>query len=290
MAALSRLCDATQALAIALYRCVGDAAAPRLLRQASVRRGEACLPGDPPWTPVEALPAASDHPLHFQVLVGGRAVVDARPEADAPAHWRHHVVPLRDGTRRVTGLLDVLTEGPLAASRQHLVEAALRVLQPSEPLSIPHGDPLTGLADRQAFEAQFASCLNASAADAPRPRLPGDACWDARVAAGPRTAWLGLIVLAPAPEAQLLRRTARLLRGSFRHGDRLYRLDAGRFAVLLRAGGAADVEQAFARPLQSMQAAATLHLACVALQPLDTPATALARAERRLQERRFSAA
>lgn len=277
-----------QPLAIALYRCVGAPLAPRLLLRASARRGEACLPGDAPWTPLHALPPLAGNALYRRAAKSGRPVLDAPAAADAPAHWRSHVFPLCDGSA-CSGLLELLTEGPLAPAQRRLVSGLLaRHREQPAPDAGAH-DRLTGLPNRAGFEAEFGLCLADGAA--PSGAAAPDGQWEARQAAGTPTPWLGLVEFDRAGawiDEQDLQSLARLLRAAFRHGDRLYRVGEAAFAVLLRAAAQGQVEQAMTRCRAQLDAAAiarmpALRIGCTALARGDAAAAALARARRAAQ-------
>lgn len=292
-AALARLCTEIQPLSLALYRCVGDPAAPRLLLQASARRGEAVLPGDPPWTPLDALPAAAEHALHRRALLGGGApVTDGAPAADAPTAWRQHVFALRCARGQAIGLLDLLTDGPLAAAHRRAVDAALAGIRRElgtidvRAAGAPACDPLTGLPQQPRLAADLAALQGPGAARAapPHAEAVANAGWNERVADGARHPWLGLIELPAGADPPLLHQAARLMRLHVRQGDRLYRLGAARFGVLLHAESRAHGGPAFERlQAQLLAGGAPARVACTALRADDTPALAIGRAEQALR-------
>lgn len=274
-------------LAIALYRCVGAPLAPRLLLRASARRGEAWLPGDAPWTSLRALPALASHALYRRVAASGQPAIDAPAAADAPAHWRSHVFALHDGNA-CRGLLELLTDGPLAPAQQTLVSELLARHRDGPGASADDGvhDRLTGLPNRSRFDAEFASCL-ADTPPAAREAIAPDGQWEARSTSVPQAHWLGLIACGRAGawiDEQDLHLLARRLRAAFRHGDRLYRIGDTSFAVLLRAQVQGQVEQAMARCRARLGRAAvarsgllTVRVGCTALGSGDTAQAALAR-------------
>lgn len=275
-------------LAVALYRCVGAPLSPHLLLRASARRGEACLPGDAPWTPLHALPALASHALYRRVAASGQPVVDAPAAADAPAHWRSHVFALHDGSA-CRGLLELLTDGPLTPAQQALVSGLLARHRDGPVPNADDGahDRLTGLPNRARFDAEFGACLVDPGTAVPPEAIAPDGQWEARSTALAQARWLGLIDCGRAGawiDEHALQQLARRLRAALRHGDRLYRIGDADFAVLLRAQAQGQVEQAMARCRNRLGRAAVassglimVRVGCTALGPTDTAQAALAR-------------
>ncbi|MBA3596715.1 MAG: GGDEF domain-containing protein [Methylibium sp.] len=281
---VSMLADWLDPLAVSLYRCVGDPSDLRLLRQAGQRRGQAALRGDPPWVPLEALPAASDWPQHHRALLTGERVrgVDTRRCDDAGEPALLSVFPIVIGQKRF-GVIEVLSERPLSDEHCELITGLLQVYRNHmDLLDYSEHDMLTGLLNRKTFEAQFAKGLGATAC-APA----GSAC----------TQWLGVIDIDHFKRVnddfghligdEVLLLVARLLRSAFRHGDRLYRFGGEEFVVVLRADERAHAALAFERFRARMEAftfpqvgPVTASVGFTQLRPLDIASGAFARADR----------
>jgi diguanylate cyclase (GGDEF)-like protein len=294
---VSVLADWLQPLALSMYRCVGDPTAPRLLRQAGERRGAPALPGDPPWTPPEALPAAAGWPAHQQALSSGRPVLGVASNDGTRALV--NVFPLSVGPQCV-GLIEVVNDAPLSVEQQRLVSGVLKIYRNQIGLlDYSERDTLTGLLNRKTFDEQFGKCLiedaahlvAASADDPPGGRA------ERRTSAAPVRHWLGLIDIDHFKRVndqcghligdEVLLLVAGILRSAFRHGDRLYRFGGEEFVVLLRADSRPHAVVAFERFRLQMEAfrfpqvgRVTASVGFTELRPVDTGTAAFERADR----------
>ncbi|HEU4460702.1 MAG TPA: GGDEF domain-containing protein [Methylibium sp.] len=274
-------------LAISLLHCVGDPAAPRLLLQAGARQHVGVVPGDPPWTPVEALPSLADRPHHDRALTTGESMLGL-PAGGRGEGTCLNVFPLSIGNQR-TGVLEVVSRGPLSAPQRKLVDGLLLIYRNQLGLlDYSERDTLTGLLNRRTFDEQFGKCMTddrqrRSAAPAAEPCLLRH--------------WLGVIDIDHFKRVndqfghligdEVLLLVARILRTAFRHGDRLYRFGGEEFVVLLRAPSRVGAHEAFDRFRAQMQAFnfpqvghVTASLGFTELRTLDTASAAFERADR----------
>lgn len=282
---VSMLADWLDPRAVSLYRSVGDLTDSRLLLQAGQRRGRAALRGDPPWVPLEALPAALDWPEHHRALVTGEPVlgVECRPchEAGAPSALLN-VFPVWIGQQHI-GVVEVVSEHPLSEAHCKLVTGLLQVYRNHiDLLDYSEHDMLTGLLNRKTFDAEFAKGMGAAGRE---PQAASCA------------QWLGVIDIDHFKRVndefghligdEVLLLVARLLRSAFRHGDRLYRFGGEEFVVVLRAEERAHAALAFERFRGRMEAfrfpqvgPVTASVGFTQLRPLDIASGAFERADR----------
>ncbi|MBA2721970.1 MAG: diguanylate cyclase [Methylibium sp.] len=280
---VSMLADWLAPLAISLYRSVGEPTDLRMLLQAGQQRGQPALRGDPPWAPLDALPAALDWPEHHGALVTGEPVLGVPTkrcdEAGAPALL--NVFPIWMGQQRF-GVVEVVSEKPLSDEQCKLVIGLLQVYRNHIGLlDYSEHDMLTGLLNRKTFDAQFAKGLGAVG----------------RSSAGASCAlWLGVIDIDHFKRVndafghligdEVLLLVARLLRSAFRHGDRIYRFGGEEFVVVLRAEERAHATLAFERFRTRMETFAfpqvgpvTASAGFTRLRPLDIASGAFERAD-----------
>lgn len=255
------LAERLQPAAVNLYACVGPVAAPRLLRLAWVLRGQAVRRGEPPWTPLESLPAINERPELRQALDAGAPLLGrplpAPPMAAAEPLLRN-VFPAGLG-RRERGLLELVTERPLDDGQRRLVEGVLSLYRNQIAL-LDYGelDTLTGLLNRKTFDEEFGKCL-LEIGPVPAAGGPGDR----RAPVPGRATWLGVIDIDHFKRVndrhghligdEVLLLVAGLLRAAFRHGDRLYRFGGEEFVVLLHADARECAAQAFERFRQALE-------------------------------------
>ena len=290
---VSVLADWLQPLGLCMYRCVGEPQALRLLLQASKRRGAPPVGGDPPWTPLEALPAAADWPQHLQALASSRPVLGNSSALEEGAVLS--VFPVSVGGRRF-GLIEVRSEAPLSLEQQRLVSGVLKIYRNQiDLLDYGERDTLTGLLNRKTFDEQFNRCLLEDAAgDSGGPLAEGV---ERRTVAPAQRHWLGLIDIDHFKRVndcfghligdEVLLLVARILRGAFRHGDRLYRFGGEEFVVLLRADSRGHAALAFERFRAHMEAfrfpqagSVTASVGFTELRTMDTGSGAFERADR----------
>ncbi len=270
------LADWLQPLALSLHRCVGTPDDLRLLRQASVRHGLELEPGDPPWTPLHALPALAERPWHRRALAAGEPLLDVPVGRDGGAPLLS-LFPVWIGSERF-GLVEVISAEPLSAERRRLVDGVLTIYRNQIGLlDYSEHDTLTGLLNRKTFDDQFIKCLGEHAG-------------------GGSALWLGVIDIDHFKRVndgfghligdEVLLLVARLLRSAFRHGDRLYRFGGEEFVVLLRADAREQAAIAFERFRAQMEGfrfpqvgVVTVSVGYTRLRPLDNASGAFERAD-----------
>lgn len=284
-AAVTMLADWLRPLSLSLYRCVGEAGDTRLLLQACARDGPPAVAGDPPWTPLEALPSLDDWPPHRDALAGGDPLL-ALPTSRPGPRGRPvllNVFPLWVGTERF-GLVEVLAEKPLDAEQLRFVDAVLKIYRNQVGLlDYSERDTLTGLLNRKTFDEQFLKCLDTMAGNG-------------HAAEGSPNWWLGVIDVDHFKRVndtfghligdEVLLLMARILRGAFRHGDRLYRFGGEEFVVMLHADSRVHAALAFERFRARMETcrfpqvgSVTVSIGMTELRADDTPSAAFSRAD-----------
>ncbi len=294
------LADWLQPSGLSMYRCVGEPERPRLLLQAGLQRGAAPARGDPPWTPLEALPAAAEWPVHRQALASGRPVL-GMPAVQGGELMS--VFPLMIGTERF-GLIEVRGDRPLSVEQQGLVAGVLKIYRNQIGLlDYSERDTLTGLLNRKTFDEQFGKCLEEDDAGlCVPPPLDGAERRQGRAAS---SHWLGVIDIDHFKRVndgwghligdEVLLLVARILRGAFRYGDRLYRFGGEEFVVLLRADGRVHAEAAFERFRAQMEAfrfpqvgQVTASVGFTELRRQDSASAAFERADRAVYQAKDS--
>ncbi|WP_421881583.1 GGDEF domain-containing protein [Methylibium sp.] len=298
-AAVTMLADWLRPLSLSLYRCVGEAGDTRLLLQACARDGPPAVAGDPPWTPLEALPSLDDWPPHRDALTGGEQLL-ALPTSRPGPRGRPvllNVFPLWIGTERF-GLVEVLAEKPLDAEQLRFVDAVLKIYRNQVGLlDYSERDTLTGLLNRKTFDEQFSKCLHECAGSAPLfLPPPTDDQSPERRARESLSYWIGVVDVDHFKRVndrfghligdEVLLLMARILRGAFRHGDRLYRFGGEEFVIVLRADSRVHASLALERFRARMETfrfpqvgSVTVSIGMTELRAGDTPSAAFSRAD-----------
>jgi len=293
---VSVLADWIDPVGLRMYRCVGDLKAPRLLLQAGMRRGATVVAGDPPWTPIESLPELSEWPCHQQAVERNEAVLSCRAAANVPhAEGELSVFPLWIGQQRF-GLIEVCSDGPLTEQQQKLVTGVLMIYRNQLGLlDYSERDTLTGLLNRRTFDEQFGKCLSNTGAPVALPA--GLGADERREGEGLGRYWLAVMDIDHFKRVndnfghligdEVLLLVARILRGAFRHGDRLYRFGGEEFVVLLHADTRDSAAQCFERLRQQIEAfrfpqvgTITGSIGFTELRGVDTSSGAFERADR----------
>lgn len=298
-AAVTMLADWLRPLSLSLYRCVGEAGDTRLLLQACARDGLPAVAGDPPWTPLEALPSLDDWPPHRDALTGGEPLL-ALPTSRPGPRGRPvllNVFPLWIGTERF-GLVEVLAEKPLDAEQLRFVDAVLKIYRNQVGLlDYSERDTLTGLLNRKTFDEQFSKCLHECSGSAPLflPPPTDDQSPERRARAS-LSYWIGVVDVDHFKRVndrfghligdEVLLLMARILRGAFRHGDRLYRFGGEEFVIVLRADSRVHASLALERFRARMEifrfpqvGSVTVSIGMTELRAGDTPSAAFSRAD-----------
>jgi len=267
--------------ALALYARVGPAAAPRLLRLASARRGQPVRPGEPAWTPLEALPLADERPELRPALDEGASQFDGPlpPLPAAPGEpLLRSVFPVGLGGRR-RGVLELVAERPLDAEARRFVAGVLQIYRNQlSVLDYGERDTLTGLLNRKTFENQFGKL---------RDEMPID---------GSRPCWMGLVDVDRFKAVndgyghvfgdEVLLLVSQIIQRSFRGNDRVYRFGGEEFVILLRDAPEHAVNGALERLRSAVErhrfpqiGTITVSVGWTKIRPQDMPATAIERAD-----------
>lgn len=262
--ALARLLlDFCGARRVALYRLIREDDGPRV-QQRVLLSG----PGEENSAAADEQPLAGVRPLLAECL--RRAAVLHAVAADGQGV--HSVFPLDDGSAAV-GALEIETAAPLAPRETDFVSGVLRIIRNHVAL-LDYGerDTLTGLRNRKTFETSFGKL------------------------AARGGCWLGVIDIDHFKAVndghghlfgdEVLLLVSRLLRGSLRDGDHLFRFGGEEFVAVLAKVDAAAVPRTFERLRWAVASHAfpqigsvTVSLGYTAIGPRDTPASAIERAD-----------
>lgn len=248
------LADWMEPQELAMYRCLGEGTEARLQLRARMTRGDVEVQRGQLWAAVDTLPKLAAHPSHEQALEGGVPVLGVPVERDGkPAQL--NLFPLWIDQERF-GLVEVISHGAMTPKQQRLVIGVLAIYRNQIGLlDYSERDTLTGLLNRKTFDEQFNKCLSEGAARDEAERR--EAAADDRRQTTLGSHWLGVIDIDHFKSVndrfghligdEVLLLIARLLRTSFRLGDRLYRFGGEEFVVLLRAEGREQANVAFER-------------------------------------------
>jgi diguanylate cyclase (GGDEF)-like protein len=281
---------------VAIYRPVGDGGGQRWLTRARQRALDSAASADSIWADMDELPALGALPLHQRCLQQQAAV---KSDAEGQALSLFPLATERDAG----GVLELRTREPLTPEQTRLVCSMLRVYRNFQGLlDYSERDTLTGLLNRTTFDGSFLRLATPGApaaadadADADAAAAPADG--DARRAAGPEGAWLGVVDIDHFKAVndshghligdEVLLLIARLMRSSFRFHDLLYRFGGEEFVVLMRGGNAVQAVAAFERLRANVAGYVfprvgriTVSVGFTALRSGDSPAAAFERADR----------
>jgi len=294
---VSVLADWIQPVGLRMYRCVGDPKAPRLLLQTCSQRDASAMAGDSPWAPIESLPALADTPCRARAFEAHEAMLRCAGNGCAiHAQGVCGIFALWVGQQRF-GLLEVCSESPLTEQQHKLVNGLLMVYRNQVGL-LDYGerDTLTGLLNRRTFDEQFGKCLghaNGSMLGLAHATGPDDR----RGAPSGARYWLAVMDIDHFKRVndkfghligdEVLLLVARILRGAFRHGDRLYRFGGEEFVVLLQTDTRENAARCFERLRRQMEAfrfpqvgSITGSVGFTEVRTIDTSSAAFERADR----------
>ena len=267
-----------------LVRVVGEGDDRRCLVQARLEAGQTQVSRDLIWTDWTTLPRVSDFPLRQLALERARAV-----HAEGSPHTG--VIPLLTA-QGTWGLLEITSSQPLSARMLDLVEGIL--LTYSNLLGLlDYGekDALTELLNRKTFDGAFFKATAEQQGD----ELPEGG--ERRHTHPDAGVWLAVLDIDHFKRVndtyghligdEVLLLLARLMRGSFRFHDQLYRFGGEEFVVLMRCDSAEHARQALERLRERVQAYAfpqvgtiTVSIGFSVLLPHDTPSGAFGRADK----------
>jgi diguanylate cyclase (GGDEF)-like protein len=277
---------------VGVYRLVGRDDEPRRwLCGGLARRGRLTV-SDPPWVDLESLPAIDAYPIRHAVLesrlMEQSELLEGAVEAGAPRFVT--VLPLMVEVG-LPGVLEVWSDQALPVVSLRPIQTLLKVFGNFQNLlESSQRDALTGLLNRQTFDAAFLKASMPPSLDAHQ------------VPAGERRAkpvtgyWLGVIDIDHFKRVndgfghligdEVLVLVARIMRQSFRHYDRLYRFGGEEFVILLRGGTEADAQKTFERFRTNVESypfpqvnKVTVSVGFTEVQHKDTPSVAFSRAD-----------
>ena len=274
---------------VSIYRPVGEGGGQRWLTRARQRAIDSAASADSIWTNMDDLPALAALPLHQRCLQQQAAV---KSDAEGQALSLFPLATERDAG----GVLELRTREPLTPEQTRLVCSMLRVYRNFQGLlDYSERDTLTGLLNRTTFDGSFLRLATPGAPPVVADAAPVDG--DARRAAGPEGAWLGVVDIDHFKAVndshghligdEVLLLIARLMRSSFRFHDLLYRFGGEEFVVLMRGGSPAQAVAAFERLCANVAGYAfprvggiTVSIGFTGLRAGDSPAAAFERADR----------
>ena len=282
---VSALCELLSPASVAVHRCVGDEGSQRWLTRARMAAGDIAAVADTGWAEIDRLPRLDERPAWRDCLGSQNPI---RLEG-APATA---LFPLATDTGTV-GVLELRSERALTLGECRSVSSILRLYRNFEGLlDYSERDTLTGLLNRKTFDDAFLKLALPSAS-------PASSASDGerRDAAAAATHYLGVIDIDHFKRVndnfgyligdEVLLLLSRVMRGTFRYHDRLYRFGGEEFVVLMRCAGDASAAVAFERLRANVAHYAfpqvghiTVSVGYTAVQGHDTPSGAFERADR----------
>jgi len=265
-----------------VHRLAGESPKQRWILRARLVAGAGAAESDPLSVDIDDLPTLDSQPERRACLEQQRIIATEGPS------WVTRFPMVSESA--AVGVFEVETEDPLSADQMRLVGSVLRIYRNFEELlDYSERDTLTGLLNRKTFDESF---LRAAALAIPT--LAGEAERRHDDATGP---WLGLIDIDHFKRVndchghligdEVLLLLARLMRGSFRFHDRLYRFGGEEFVVLLRCGDAAGAELAFERLRRNVEkyvfprvGGVTVSVGFTQVRRGDSPSSAFERADK----------
>jgi diguanylate cyclase (GGDEF)-like protein len=281
---VNALKDLLRPNSVAMYRRVGEAGNEHWLTRARLGPKDVVPTADPAWADLETLPKLEDHPLRLLAM-------HTQQVTQSSGKLNVAVFPVLTD-RDVAGAVEIESTQPLDAAAQRLVCSILRIYRNFQGLlDYSERDTLTGLLNRKTFDESF---LKASA------ELNYDLgpSTDGRRNAAPAVeTWLGLIDIDHFKRVndshghligdEVLLLLSRLMRGTFRFHDRLYRFGGEEFVVLMRCNSEVDAANAFERLRSHTEAypfpqvgSITVSIGFTCVKASDTPSGAFERADK----------
>jgi diguanylate cyclase (GGDEF)-like protein len=276
--------DLLQPLSVAVFRAVGEPGNERWHSRARLGAGDAVASSDSMWADLEGLPLLAEFPLREQVLRLGRPT--------SVAGQTHLALYPLATDQEVVAVLELETTQPLDERDRGLVASVLRIHRNFQGLlDYSERDTLTGLLNRKTFDNSFMKISAAQQAAAAE-------LADDRRGAGPSVGhWLAVVDIDHFKRVndnfghligdEVLLLLARLMRGSFRFSDRLYRFGGEEFVVLVRCADHAAAAMVFERLRANTEHYAfpqvgrlTVSVGFTEVKPGDTPSGAFERADK----------
>lgn len=279
--------DLLEPESVAIYRSVGEPGDERWLTRAHLRAGDAVASADPLWAKPDVLPRVADHPLRLEAM-RSRSVT----QVAQGGQWLY-LFPIATD-RDVVGVIEILSTRRLGTGSQRMVSSVLRIYHNFQGLlDYSERDTLTGLLNRKTFDESFLKVLS----DLPvRPDATHEAEDRRHEAATPHYV-LGVIDIDHFKSVndrfghligdEVLLLLSRLMRGSFRFHDLLYRFGGEEFVVLMRCDEEIHAGEAFERLRVNTERYAfpqvgriTVSIGFTEVRAGDAPAAAFERADK----------
>ncbi|WP_457422401.1 GGDEF domain-containing protein [Roseateles sp. P5_E7] len=271
----------------AIYRAVGEPGQERWLTRAHLRAGDAVATADPLWAKPATLPLVATHPLRLEAM-RTRSVT----QVAQGGQWLY-LFPIAT-ERDVIGVIEILSTRRLGTGAQRMVSSVLRIYHNFQGLlDYSERDTLTGLLNRKTFDESFLKVLS----DLPARPVAGHETEDRRHEAATPHYVLGVIDIDHFKTVndrfghligdEVLLLLSRLMRGSFRFHDMLYRFGGEEFVVLMRCDEEIHAGEAFERLRLNTERYAfpqvghiTVSIGFTEVRNSDGPATAFERADK----------
>ncbi len=280
---------------VGVYRLIGAEEETRHWFCGGLARRGAMVVSDPPWADLAHLPAMSDHPLRQAAVQSRNLTQSADLNGDGePTPPCITVLPLPVEVG-LAGVLEITSDQPMGTTALRQLQTLLKVFGNFQNLlESSQRDALTGLLNRQTFDAAFLRAAMPVASDV----LTGAG---ERRQQHPTSHWLAVIDIDHFKRVndgfghligdEVLVLLARIMRLSFRHYDRLYRFGGEEFVILLRGGTENDALAAFERFRRNVEqypfpqvGQVTVSIGFTEVAHHDTPNGAFARADRSVYE------
>lgn len=276
--------DLLQPLSVTIFRSIGEEGQERWVTRARLAQGDLAASADPTWVDIDTLPLRTSDAARLDAFTRQAVVV-------VPGTPHRTLFPV-DTEREALGVMEIETHEVLAERDCRLVLSILRIYRNFQGLlDYSERDTLTGLLNRKTFDESF---MKATAERAGVGLITPN---DRRAEAPQASHWLGVIDIDHFKRVndnhghligdEVLLLLARLMRGSFRFHDRLYRFGGEEFVVLMRSAGDEGALNAFERMRRHVEAHAfpqvgriTVSIGLTEIKPGDSPSGAFERADK----------
>jgi diguanylate cyclase (GGDEF)-like protein len=271
---------------VAVWGAVGEPGQERWFRRAELGATDIAATSDVAWTDFELLPRLADHPLRQKCLASQQVVLADGPPAVC-------LFPLANEID-AGGVLEIVSDKPFASDMRNLVTSILRIYHNFQALlDYSERDTLTGLLNRKTFDESFLKATISAEGEADDPARATDG---RRALGRPHGVYLGVVDIDHFKSVndrfghligdEVLLLLSRLMRSTFRFGDRLYRFGGEEFVVMMRCADVEDALGAFERLRDNAQryvfpqvGQITVSVGFTEVQRTDTPSAAFQRAD-----------
>ena len=280
----SALAELLSPLLVAVHRSVGDEGTQCWLTRARMAAGDIAPSADGAWIDFEQLPLLDARPAWRDCLRAQSMLSFDGPPATQLFALTTDAVAV--------GVLELRTERPLLPSERRSVGSILRLYRNVQALlDYSEHDTLTGLLNRKTFDDAFLRLA--------LPAAGGEAAPDSERRGGATAGahYLGVVDIDHFKRVndgfghligdEVLLLLSRLMRGTFRYHDRLYRFGGEEFVALLRCADEASAAIAFERLRVNVEQFSfpqvghiTISIGYTAVVADDSPSRAFERADR----------